>query len=221
MRGFKVLLTIAVIALIGSSAQAALYGWSATPSFTDPNDIGISSGQDILAGWYADAGANHAFRMDIETAPVNGNFAGIYGIYIDSIAGSGGNGSDWSYLPSALNGVDYIVDYHWDPLTSLIEWHFHEWVVDPVNYPLEGGYFAFSGVDAGVQTGTMIEWLIDKNRIGGAEDFTFRMATHDGGSSTTTYDYAPNLTDPGFQIPEPATMSVLAIGLIGLLRRRA
>lgn len=216
------LASIVLITAASSVFAAPLTTWSATPSFTDPNDLAITPGQDILSGWYSSDAQYHYFRIDLESAPASANYAGLYGIYIDSVASAGAEGSDWDYVPSALSGVDYILDMHFDPFADgWFQTDFHIWTPDG-GLP-GGGSWSLGTVDAHANSengGTSLEWQIDKSKIAGSADFTIRAASHDQGSSAPTYDYAPNIGQDGFQIPEPASSMILLAGSAMLMIRR-
>jgi len=205
--------------MVISSANAAyLTSWGATATFSDPNDGAISTAQDILNVWYDADATYHYFRMDIEAAPTTAgsNYASIYGVYIDAIAG-GASGGDYNYIPNAITGVDFIVDAHFDTsLTgSFDQWDFHIYDDGSSSWSLG----VLDDHQESENSGTTIEWKIARSKIG--NEYTFRMATHDGGSATTTYDYAPDIGEGGYYVPEPTMLSVLAIGgCMALIKRR-
>lgn len=212
--------TIALLVglLVASVAQGAyLYSWSATPTLSDPVDGSFPGGRDITPGvWVASDASYWYFRMDLREAPtaLGNNYAGLYGFYIDSIDGAGANGGDLDYIPSALAGVDIIVDSHFNNSGT------GGWESDHFHYNWNGAGFAIAPMAQTQQTengGKTLEWKVDKAAIG--EEFFFWAATHDVGSSAPSYDVVPAF-GPGFYVPEPATIGVLLAGSVAALRRR-
>lgn len=211
----KALSAICVLMIVVSAANAAyITGWSPTPTLTDANDLAILDSQDILKVWYTADATNHYFRMDLQGVPSGASYSGIYGIYIDAVAG-GASGGDYTYIPNALSGVDFIVDSHFDDLSGAFnQWDFHIYDDGAESW----SYGVLDGHQESENGGITLEWKIAKSKIG--TEYTFRAATHDGGSSTTTYDYAPDVSEGGFYVPEPASLSLLVIGGMALLRKR-
>ncbi|THB69223.1 MAG: hypothetical protein D6B28_11795 [Gammaproteobacteria bacterium] len=210
--------SVLALSVIGSFASshshaAYLYDWDAAPTITDPTGeaaisnphLTVSNGQDISGAWMAADEQYYYFRMDLVGAPANNDFAGLYGIYIDSKAG-GAIGSDVEYMPDSLDGIDYILDSHYEP--NIGGWFlsdFHEW--DESN-----GYFDRTDLFSAQQSengGTTIEWMVERTLIG--NDFTWVAATHDLGSEAATYD----MTQPA-TVPVPAPIVLFATSIIGL-----
>jgi hypothetical protein len=174
--------------------------------------------QDITAAWHKQSGGYHYFRLDLAQAPdpnpANGNFAGLYGIYIDSVVG-GPAGSSIAYVPDELNGIDHIVDSHYDPnMGSFFQSDFHTW---------NGSFYQRSLPVAYQQSennGRTIEWQVTTQSVG--QSFTWWAATHDNGSVVQPYAYditAPVSSSP---VPVPAAIWLMGSGLLAMtgIRRR-
>jgi len=226
MRYFLTTLFTAIILIgAGSQAQAALtgslYDWdSTTADYDDQNrdEFRISGGQDILRAWHAVDDTYHYFRLDLRDTPTTGDYAALYGIYIDVAAGGADGGAfGQTYVPDQLQGIDYIVDSHFEPTWYPDDWFKH----DTHEWNDADGTFTISGIPVNQQTGATLEWKVAIADLGGATSFTWYGVSHDIGGSETTYDVttAVAATSP---VPLPAAGWLFATGLAGLagLRRK-
>lgn len=215
---FSTSVMISMISVVGNASANYLYTWSDTPDIIAANEE-LKNATDILAAWHATDGAYHYFRIDIESAPDVGDYADIYGIYIDAM--DGGNESNISYVPQGLYGIDYIVDSHFNPYIPTDEgWYFNdfhtEWngtIYETRSEPI--------AVQQTMNGGTTIEWQINVSDIG--SDFTWRAATHmlTEGDDTRDITVASTFTSTS-DVPVPGSIVLLGAGLAGFtgIRKR-
>lgn len=206
------------VASVGSNADAAyLYDWSVTPDIVAADDQ-LQQATDILAAWHETDGAYHYFRMDIEAAPGLEDYADIYGIYIDAIPG--GNQTNIDYVPYGLQGIDFILDSHFNPYMSGSGGN--GWTQNDFHYNWDGSLYSVS-IPVAVQLtengGTTLEWQISVASIG--TDFTWRAATHmlTPGYDTRDITVASQVTATS-DVPLPASILFFGAGLFGLAARR-
>ena len=200
---FRNLSCVALLLLcLAVPVQAAyLTSWSTTPTVVDPNDLSVSSGQDIYTGvWHETDGTNDYFRIDLEAAPGSGNFAGGYGIWIDT--GPGGAPADHEYAPGSPAGIDIILDLHYQPTLGYYKTDYHVWNgVDD---------FTVADIDAFQTTENGGATLEFQQNLGGATIVNWCAATYDLGSETGFYDIACT------SVPEPSSIVLIVMGVLGL-----
>lgn len=219
-----------LLAALSASAGAAFMNptnYVGAEYQADPDDTTILAGQDILGAYhqYDSQTGLHYFRIDLEAGPIIAgdlnNFAGVYGIAIDTIAG-GGDGGDTTYAPDGVTGIDYLIDAHYfDSLGSImsLERHYHDYNgagYDTFDISSVGGSYqqvtstgdtSGSSVDRNV-----LEWMIPDSVIGspGSSAFNWWGYSLDSGSETDMYDITP----------EPSVAILLLGGATALIRRR-
>ncbi len=211
----KVILCVALFVLAGF-ASAELYDWGGSPSFsiTDPLNDQTEDSRNIQKLWYAFAGGNHYFRLDVEGAPqqLADEFAPEYSIHIDFKDGGAGN-ADSDYVSINLTGIDALVDSHYTLFSGFGVNHVH--IYDPIAVP-NPPKFTTTGPDAVEQNGATLEWCVsyDALRTGDGE-FCIYGVTYDIDGTGETFDLTDELC---VSVPEPMTMGLLGLG--GLLIRR-
>ena len=201
---FRSLFCMAMVSLVFAAPAQATYLtlWSETPTVSDADDVGILAGQDIFPGaWHqTDAVGNDYFRIDLESAPGTGNFAGVYGIWIDT--GLGGAPADHEYTPGAPGGVDIVLDIHYQPTLGYFKADYHLWA---------GSDFTTTNIDLFKTTengGTTLEFQQD---LGGATIVDWCAVSYDLGSETGFYDTT------GTCVPEPSTILLVVMGFLGMI----
>jgi len=219
------LLAMALAAVI----QVAVLSGNASALLTDWDNPGLSKvfvedGQDhnnawdISKAWHATDGAFHYFRMDLVQAPGITQHAGIYGIYIDTVAEIG-SPAGFTYVPNQ-EGIDYALDSHYGPNEApqggqgFIQHDFHQW---------NNGLMLMQrlGTPGNLQTDATLEWKIEVNKIGSS--FTWFAATHDyiGNTISVTWDRTGMTASAPAPVPVPSAGLLFASALLGLsLARR-
>jgi hypothetical protein len=136
-----------------------------------------------------------------------------YAFYIDAdqntATGCAGNQSQ--YVPNTFNGIEYIVDPHWNNGTLY-------WTDDHLHTYVGGGAFATNTNAVSWQTsngGASVElWVLrsDLSQIGGLFDLTAGIQDAVNGDTSDVAGVA--------EVPEPATLLLLAGGVLPLIRHR-
>jgi len=224
----------ALSALVMASATALgapAFTWPAAPLVTqtvlDPDEGLAKTAREILSAEYAWDGSYHYFRITLKGAPSgvgpNDNWAGNYGIYIDSGPG-GWSYLETNYLPYPIQGVDttgidIALDGHWNfagsgPNFPVIGQHYH--YADPLN----SGAYLYGVLDGfnpqPPASSTNIEFKLAGSQLNLAEGFCWFAGTLDVGSEVGTYDLTQKVC-----IPEPAAALLALVGGLFLRRRVA
>lgn len=200
--------------LLGASASAAPLFTSYKSLIKDPNETDpITPGRDILELFYGDSEGYRYFKMKLEQAPAAGaaGYADSYGIFIDidHNPATGGKGTDFLVVPDALNGIDVILDSHFDPEKGWIDFNEHIW-----NTSMGKFLTGHLGSPSHAENGTEIEWRALLSELPVATGWHVWGATHDIFDTVTTYDITGMATIP---IEEPPLALGLACGLLGML----
>lgn len=209
--------------ITAANANAFIIDWNDTVNYsivsaTDPVDNG--NGRDITKAWSATNGTNYYFRLDLVDSPfgVSAN-AGIYGIYIDAVAG--GVSSGHTYVPATPDTftTDRALDSHYaSDMGGFHKSDFHVW---------NGTDMALMGTPSNAHNengGKTLEWQIAVSELG--TGFSWFAASHDyiedvvqlTWDRTVTMSAAPSPAP----VPVPAAALLLGSGLVGLAscRRR-
>jgi hypothetical protein len=234
-------LTIVAIAVAVAPASAAfLTDWGAgdVVHITDPTGDASHLSRDITNLYTRSSGGVLYFRMDLGLAPVQiaGQYAPEYAIQIDMDNSQGGGPNP------AVGGSNYIAEDVGIEIDTLFLSHYtlgsawtvdHRHVyqgpttsaprVDTTMLGTLGGVF-----DSGEGGGTILQWAIpyselvyldydgSTNEETWVGDITF-YGTTQSIDDPDTFDTTEGVT---VNIPEPTTMSLLALGGIAALKRR-
>ena len=171
---------IATLSII--SAYGALYNdydltWSdmGDPYIagTGPDTGNPYDGQDIISVSYGVSATDHYFRMVLQGEPseslngVSPNFSGYYGIYIDADndALTGSAGTSAGYIPDDLNGIEFILDSHYQPSGILGPEGFYRH--DHHSYSSGSWNFRLLTAAEHEENGDVLEWSISKTDLSG------------------------------------------------------
>jgi hypothetical protein len=215
-----ILVVLAFCALIALPpiASAQFLTSNYTQVITDPNNDAFNDGgnewYEITSVYFGSDTSNYYFRIDLNGAPTSGDTLTFdeFAIYIDADNNSstGASGSGSNYVPDPFDGIEYILDLHWD--NGGLDWggdHFHT--------NTTGDAFNTDATALIIQTtensGSSIELGLAKSELP-LGPWTVYAGTNDSVNGDTS-----DITS-GAQVPEPATMALLAAGGIGLLIRR-
>ncbi len=177
-----------------------------------PGTDGMSfgSGQDIYSGSYGQDAFFWYFKMEMVGAIAGSsstNYAYIYGLYFDTNPNQSVSGIN--YIPSSLSGIDTIPDLHFTGNTTdawIASSHYHQY-----ESPTSLTDTLISAVDADSfwDGNNVIEWRIAKTLL--PSWTTLTMGTH-ADSFGLTHDL--------LVVPEPATLALLGLGMLGLRKKK-
>ncbi|MBV5334805.1 MAG: VPLPA-CTERM sorting domain-containing protein [Sulfuricurvum sp.] len=207
-----------------ANANAFIIDWADTLNYsivsvTDPTDA--NGGRDITKAWSATDGANYYFRMDLADSPYGTSAnAGIYGIYIDAVAGGANSGH--TYVPATPTSfsTDHVLDGHYDSnQTGFFKSDYHVWngsLMEEISIPSHE--FQYTAND-----GKTLEWKIAVSALG--TGFNWFAASHDHIQDVVqlTWDRTGTMSPAPAPVPVPAAAWLLGSGLVGLVsfRRRS
>lgn len=209
---------VGLLAVLPQSALAQFLAGNYTQVITDPSNDAFNDGGDE---WYEITGvyfgydvSNYYFRIDLNGAPTAGDTLTFdeFAIYIDADTddATGGDGSGSNYVPDPFNGIEYILDLHWDNGGQ-------NWGADHFHTNTTGNAYDTDASALTVQTsengGKSIELGLAKTELPSGP-WTVYAGTNDSVNGDTSDITA------GAQVPEPATLGLLGAGGLAMLFRR-
>ena len=229
------IVVLALTGLLGSGSDSRAYlepsGWTASDVLyvSDPTSDQINSGgtaTDITGMYYRWAGGVSYFRMDLAAAPVFGNNAPNYAIYLDegpggATYGDGSTDPSLSYYVAAgiPVGIDAMIDARWNLQASPGNFDSYERVY--TNLPASQNFTQVTQIPFADQVGpafrtdnggTTLEWQLPTSYLG-TTMFTIYGGTMDNVQGRT-YDVSePLYALNNSNVPEPGTLALM--GVIG------
>jgi hypothetical protein len=211
-------------------------GAASAAVFTDATgeEFSGNSNLDIKSVQVTNDASDLTFKINLVGNPVTTNW-GKYMVGIDSVAGGATSGNGWRRPISMSGGMDYWIGSRADSGTGaeLYNYNRSAWVKDRTTYDgnprLELPSVSADSITLSVplslldlQNGDTIQF--DVYSAGGGNTDSANDASSNPNRSTTDwpgpYDSGTNVSTYQVVVPEPATVAVLGLGVIGLLARR-